>query len=276
MSACIKSILAQTYQNWEAIIVDNYSVDNTAQIVSSYDDRRIIFVQNHNYGVISVSRNKALDLATGDWICFLDSDDAWVPNKLETLLEYVHDYDLIYHGYMRNFKRSLKTLFLNKYSFFYDVKEPSVAYVLQRGDPFNPSCTAVAKSVIGDTRFSEEKSLIAVEDYDFFLQLLEKSIKIKYIRKPMTIYDLSGCSHDGNSYMRDQKIINKWGNRLNEEEKKELYLQECFRKANDLMNEKYFADAIPLYKEVINTKINSKKYLAIRNLLYCKVMVLFI
>ena len=86
---CIDSIIAQTYTNWEAIIVDNYSDDNTEEVVLSYKDDRIRFIKNHNYGVIAVSRNKALDMAKGDWICFLDSDDAWFPNKLQEIKNYL-------------------------------------------------------------------------------------------------------------------------------------------------------------------------------------------
>ena len=50
---CIESVINQTYQNWEAIIVDNYSEDNTEEIVSSFNDERIRFYKNHNYGVIA-------------------------------------------------------------------------------------------------------------------------------------------------------------------------------------------------------------------------------
>ena len=54
---CLDSVIVQTYTNWEAIIVDNFSEDNTEEIVLSYKDDRIKFIKNHNYGVISVSRN---------------------------------------------------------------------------------------------------------------------------------------------------------------------------------------------------------------------------
>ena len=92
---CIESVINQTYQNWEAIIVDNYSEDNTEEIVSSFNDERIRFYKNHNYGVISVSRNFALDNSNGHWICFLDSDDSWASDKLEQILPYLNHFDIV-------------------------------------------------------------------------------------------------------------------------------------------------------------------------------------
>ncbi len=192
---CLDSVVQQSYCNWEAIVVDNFSEDNTEEIVSSYNDARIKYYKNHNYGIISVSRNYAIDRATGDWICFLDSDDSWAVNKLELLLLYTNDYDLIYHGYQKNvpcrfYKR-------NKI-YFYTIKEPNIAFVLKRGDPINPSCSAVSKDFLSDIRFDESKSLFAIEDYDFYLQLISRKPRIKHLKKCLTYYDeTTGISHNG-------------------------------------------------------------------------------
>lgn len=81
----IKSVLSQTYSNWELIIVDDYSSDNTVDIVKEYTglDRRIKLVcQKANFGV-AFSRNKGLDCADGKYVAFLDSDDLWDREKLE-------------------------------------------------------------------------------------------------------------------------------------------------------------------------------------------------
>ncbi|WP_297678211.1 glycosyltransferase family 2 protein [uncultured Bacteroides sp.] len=202
---CIESVVRQTYQNWEALIVDNYSDDNTAEIISSFHDERIRYYKNHNYGVISVSRNFALEKSNGDWICFLDSDDYWASNKLERLLPYLNDFDIIYHGYESNMVRRLLG---NSRRLFYTVKEPAVAYVLQRGDPFNPTCTAVSKFCIGDIRFSEDKDLYAIEDYDFFLQLLLKHPRIKHLKEYLAFYDVTtGVSHNQKEHLNRSRLI---------------------------------------------------------------------
>lgn len=79
----IKSVLAQTYQNWELLIVDDCSTDKTEEIVKSFSDERIKFFKNDVNSGAAVSRNRALMEAKGKWIAFLDSDDIWLPAKLE-------------------------------------------------------------------------------------------------------------------------------------------------------------------------------------------------
>lgn len=79
----IRSVLAQTYPNWELLIVDDCSTDETDVIVASFDDPRIRYFKNEKNGGAAVSRNRALREAKGKWIAFLDSDDLWMPDKLE-------------------------------------------------------------------------------------------------------------------------------------------------------------------------------------------------
>lgn len=85
----VNSVLAQTYTNWELIIVDDCSNDNTMEILSRYNDKRIRVFQNEVNSGAAVTRNKALLEAKGKWIAFLDSDDLWVPDKLEKQLKFM-------------------------------------------------------------------------------------------------------------------------------------------------------------------------------------------
>ncbi len=85
----IESVLAQTYTNWEMIIVDDCSADNTEEIVKSYNDARIIYVKNETNSGAAVSRNRALRMAKGRWMAFLDSDDLWMPEKLEHQINFM-------------------------------------------------------------------------------------------------------------------------------------------------------------------------------------------
>jgi len=79
----IESVLNQTYENFELIIIDNYSTDNTAEIVASYKDNRIKYLKFRNHGIIAASRNHGIKNASGEYISFLDSDDIWLPQKLD-------------------------------------------------------------------------------------------------------------------------------------------------------------------------------------------------
>lgn len=86
----IKSVQAQTYGNWEMIIVDDCSTDNTDKIVGEYlSDARIRYLKNEKNSGAAISRNYALREAKGKWIAFLDSDDLWMPEKIEKQLSFM-------------------------------------------------------------------------------------------------------------------------------------------------------------------------------------------
>jgi len=85
----IRSVLAQTYGDLELIIVDNYSEDDTEAIVRGFNDPRIEYLKFANDGVVAASRNAALKQARGGFIAFLDSDDTWTADKIETQLEHL-------------------------------------------------------------------------------------------------------------------------------------------------------------------------------------------
>lgn len=101
ISNSIQSVLNQTYTNWELIIVDDCSTDNTDEIVSQFEDQRIRYLKNPVRSGAAVSRNYALREARGKWIAFLDSDDLWEPIKLERQLEFMksNNYDFTYTDY---------------------------------------------------------------------------------------------------------------------------------------------------------------------------------
>lgn len=86
----IESVLSQTYTNWELIIVDDCSTDNTDEIIKRYlSDDRIRYLKNDRNSGAAVSRNYALREAKGRWIAFLDSDDTWHPEKLERQITFM-------------------------------------------------------------------------------------------------------------------------------------------------------------------------------------------
>ncbi|MBQ7688857.1 MAG: glycosyltransferase family 2 protein [Clostridia bacterium] len=89
IGASINSVLAQTYQNWELIIVDDCSTDATDAAVAAFQDPRIRYLKNGRNSGAAVSRNRALREAKGKWIAFLDSDDLWLPQKLEKQIAFM-------------------------------------------------------------------------------------------------------------------------------------------------------------------------------------------
>lgn len=89
IATSIQSVINQTYQNWELIIVDDCSTDNTDAVVAGISDTRIRYLKNEKNSGAAVSRNYALREAKGRWIAFLDSDDLWMPEKLEQQINFM-------------------------------------------------------------------------------------------------------------------------------------------------------------------------------------------
>jgi glycosyltransferase involved in cell wall biosynthesis len=99
LEKALKSVVSQTFCHWEAIVIDNFSPDNTRIIVESQNDPRIRYVQFSNNGIIAASRNLGISLARGEFIAFLDSDDLWYPGKLAVCLEHLRKgTDAVCHG----------------------------------------------------------------------------------------------------------------------------------------------------------------------------------
>lgn len=97
----IQTVLNQTYTNWEMIIVDDCSTDNTDEVLSRISDSRIRIFKNDRNSGAAVSRNRALREAKGQWIAFLDSDDLWMPEKLEKQISFMekNGYSFSYTNY---------------------------------------------------------------------------------------------------------------------------------------------------------------------------------
>lgn len=93
----IESVIKQSYENWELLFVDDCSTDNTMERLEKYkaDSRIHVFKSNKNSGA-AVCRNKALREAKGKWIAFLDSDDLWLPDKLEKQINFMEENDYVF------------------------------------------------------------------------------------------------------------------------------------------------------------------------------------
>lgn len=135
----IQSVLHQTYLNWELLIVDDCSSDDTLKIISSFlSDDRIILIKNESNSGGAYSRNKALKAAKGRFVAFLDSDDLWKPNKLRCHIEFMTNNNIgfSYSNYQQfyndkkssliiapskvNYKQMLKSNFIGCLTVVYD------------------------------------------------------------------------------------------------------------------------------------------------------------
>jgi len=191
LGKCLDSILKQTHQNWEAIVVNNYSQDNTAEVVSGFSDPRIRMINFKNNGIIAASRNEGIRNSRGEFIAFLDSDDLWYPQKLERCLKELGDgADLVSHGmrYIKNGKR-WKDVMCGP------AKMASYSNLLYNGSCITISATIVRKKWLeGVSGFDENPAIVTAEDYELWLRLAKKKIRACFINDILGEY----TCHDKN------------------------------------------------------------------------------
>ncbi|MBX7051181.1 MAG: glycosyltransferase [Flavobacteriales bacterium] len=167
----IDSMLLQEFENWELIIIDNGSVDQTVQIIRTFKDERIILIHESNKG-ISVARNAGLRIASGEFLCFLDADDRLPKNSLSTRVQFLQQNPTI------SFCDGLVTTSDESYTMILGHYKPSIqGDVHQEMALFQPKCFAgvtwmIRRSTLGSLTFSIDWQVM--EDRIFFFQLSEK------------------------------------------------------------------------------------------------------
>jgi len=184
LKKAISSVMQQSFVNFELIVIDNYSDDETYQVVESFDSSKVIYKRIHNKGIIGKSRNEGIKISCGKWIAFLDSDDSWYPKRLEvifnflkknTLYEVICTDELIldkiinkkkiwkYGPFVKNFYKNL----------------------LKNGNCVSTSATVVKKNFLTEKNiiFNEEKNFVTAEDYDFFMNIAFNNANFKFLHE---------------------------------------------------------------------------------------------
>jgi glycosyltransferase involved in cell wall biosynthesis len=172
----LASVVAQTFQNWEAIIVNNFSTDDTIKIVESFGEKRFRLINFHNNGVIAASRNEGVRQSNGPVIAFLDSDDLWYPNKLEHCMQ-AFDADVVCHGenWISNSIHPRQVLYGPQ-------KNAQYSKLLYRGNCVSTSATLVRKDLLIEVGgFSIDSDYITAEDYDLWLKLAHRKSGFTFI-----------------------------------------------------------------------------------------------
>ena len=189
---CLQSLIDQTYQNWEAIIVNNYSDDNTVDVVESFSDSRLKLISFHNKGVIAAARNEGIRKTRGDWIAFLDSDDWWYPTKLSQVLPWLKENDVIYHNLDVHTPRGKGWRTIKGRNFLSPVFED----LLTKGNQMPNSSVVVRKSLVEEVGgLSEDPNLFAIEDYDLWLRVSKISEKFHYLNQSLGAYWVGGSNY---------------------------------------------------------------------------------
>lgn len=197
----ISSVIRQTYRDFELIIVDDGSTDNTKEIVNEFEDRRIkLVISESNHGQAH-ARNLGINQAIGEYIAFIDSDDEWMDDKCELQIDYIitNAADLIYTDaqvitnegdtYVLHAPRLITTDLINKE--FNDYQGRNI---------FVPSVLLKRSTLLNFDLFNE--NLKALEDLDFFTRY---ALSFRMIRYPQPLF-LYYYNDHGNVSTNPQKI----------------------------------------------------------------------
>ena len=171
LEEAIKSIYAQTYENWEIIFFDNNSIDNTSFIAKSFDHKLKYFKSKEFYSLYQ-ARNKALELCKGEVIGFLDSDDIWIKDKLKIQLSlYNKEFPIVYGGYQIIDSNNNK-------SEIYSLKGPTgyITSELLKRNFISIGSILINSSLIKEYKFNPYYELLG--DYELWVRL---SLKNKFI-----------------------------------------------------------------------------------------------
>ncbi|MCF0210542.1 MAG: glycosyltransferase [Bacteroidales bacterium] len=206
----IKSVLSQTYTNWEMLIVDDCSTDNSAEIIKKYaeQDSRIFYYKTEkSSGSPALPRNIGIDNSKGKYIAFLDSDDLWLEDKLEKQYKYLteHNCNFVYSNYEKidfQGKRENRIVEVRKTTGYKDMLKVNSI-------PCLTSC--LSRDLIGDNRFKQ----IQNEDFEFWLQILKKGSVAYNIGDITSLYRESENSRSSNKI----KIIKSRWNIIRTREK---------------------------------------------------------
>ena len=206
----INSILNQTYKKWELIIVDDFSNDKTKEISNIFceNDKRIRYQKlEKNYGGPAHPRNVGVKISNGNIIAFCDSDDVWNPFKLEKQLEVFKDHNI---EDVLLCSRRIKFTDITSLEFpsirNKGIKILSRSKVLRSNGIILSSVLVSKNSLIDCNYFDEANELIAVEDYDMWLKMIQIGKKIIFLNDTLIGYRVLSSSLSAIKVKRVEKF----------------------------------------------------------------------
>lgn len=251
LNRCLDSIIAQTFTDWECILIDDGSPDNSGKICDEYakKDVRFVVIHQENAGV-RAARNAGLDITKGEYITFVDSDD-WVENSFlqEQYSDIVSDdYDVCICGFVGNKKKRYQILNC------FEAKTKLGGYSVLR---------LKKKEIINNVRYNT--SISYLEDTDFFYRLYNNCTKILWTDKPLYNYfdnensvtrEKGITSHKLSMFDTIDKLCNNEQNRRLQREiydcSLRLRIYECI---NSIKNDVYYNSEFKIQKTIIHKNL---------------------
>ena len=209
LTKAVQSVFNQTYKNWEIIIIDNYSQDDTAKIVLEFKDPRVTFLQVKNSGVIAISRNMGILKAKGEWIAFLDSDDLWYPRKLEIVMRERKKNPSI-DIFSTDEMLINNTIGFEKLLQYGPYCPDFYKNLLVKGNCLSPSATLVSRHFLikNNIYFREDADFVTAEDYDLWMILAKAGAKFKFIHSVQGEFLIHQNNNSSQTEFHTQSIKN--------------------------------------------------------------------
>jgi glycosyltransferase involved in cell wall biosynthesis len=195
LKRCLTSLVNQKFSDFEVIVCDDGSTDDTQNVITDFKDvLNIKYLFDVNWGGPARPRNRGLAEAIGKWICFLDSDDWYHSDRLLLLSKYVSSsFDIYYHkliavnskgdeGQIRTWQINNKNAGLDLLTGFNGILTSS-------------TCINRESLVRQQARFSENKEIVGLEDFDLWVRLGFLGLKFKFIDIELGYYSVGGDDH---------------------------------------------------------------------------------
>ncbi|WP_293302854.1 glycosyltransferase [Pedobacter sp. UBA4863] len=202
LAETLSSILNQTFQDFELIVVDNFSDYDFFSHIESFNSSKIKAYQNNNEGIIAANRNYGLTKRSGDFIAFCDDDDIWLPNKLEKQIEV-----------FKANEKAKQIIYTEVILFGSDTKQQisnrksirNINQLIKRNQIALSSTLISYSDVIS---FDEDPTLTACEDFYLWLTLVKNGYSLVYIEDPLIKYRVnSNSAYNKDAHLSHIKTI---------------------------------------------------------------------
>lgn len=269
----IESVEKQSFKNYEIIIVDNNSTDNTEFIVKKFSSLPIKYFVVDNNNNIAKARNYGIMKANGNLIAFLDSDDYWEHNKLELCYKKINQgFDLVFHNL--KITNINKSKILNKYLKGRRLKKPYFKDLIINGNPICNSSVLVKKKILIDVNLiNESDGMRATEDYNTWIKVCMLTNKIYFINHTLGYYEQDHTSASNkNMSISTLNAVKEYKSLLNKSETIHLRSRIIYINAKYKFDNKKFNQCIKNFK----TSFKFGKLIIKIKSIYHLIMLLFV
>ncbi len=257
----LKSLTAQTYKSFEVIVCDDGSTDHTEEVSNSFKgDLDIRYLWEENWGGPARPRNRGIKAAHGEWVCFLDSDDWWYPDKLEVTQKYLEKADVLYHDmdmYSSKGKR-----FVNRHKRRH-LHKPVFEDLLVNANTLPNSGVTARRSIIEQAGgLAEDKLLVAYEDYDLWIRISRLTDRFIYIPRSLGAYVAEeGIYSIGQKGIASVEYLYKqYLDLLPDEPKKQAEMQMLYQIGRAKQKSGRVREALDLFKKSSKARNRSVKW----------------